>query len=77
MYADAMRGVHDNLVFKTPMDELTYIAELLPLAEKDWKTCVECLFVLCFERRGDSRRVRSVEPMHTPSFYTFAVRCSH
>ncbi|KAJ7887862.1 glycoside hydrolase [Mycena olivaceomarginata] len=23
MYADAMRGVHDNLVFKTPMDELT------------------------------------------------------
>ncbi|KAJ7321002.1 glycoside hydrolase [Mycena albidolilacea] len=38
MYAEAMQGVHDNLVFKTPRDELTYIAELLPLVEKDWKT---------------------------------------
>ncbi|KAF7338961.1 alpha-1,2-Mannosidase [Mycena venus] len=58
MYADAMQGVHENLVFKTPRDGLTYIAELLPQAggEKDWKTCVECFFVFCFEREEETRR---------------------
>ncbi|KAF7360822.1 alpha-1,2-Mannosidase [Mycena sanguinolenta] len=29
MYSDAMRGVHD-LIYKTPRDHLTYVAELLP-----------------------------------------------
>ncbi|KAK7007883.1 alpha-1,2-mannosidase [Favolaschia claudopus] len=38
MYADAMDGVHEHLVLKTPTKELTYIAELLPLGTTDWKS---------------------------------------
>ncbi|KAJ6505374.1 glycoside hydrolase [Mycena sanguinolenta] len=37
MYSDAMQGVHDHLIYKTPRDHLTYIAELLPLSKSDWK----------------------------------------
>ncbi|KAJ7022347.1 glycoside hydrolase [Mycena alexandri] len=38
MYTDAMQGVHDYMVWKTPTDRLTYIAELQPLPGKDdWK----------------------------------------
>ncbi|KAJ7159765.1 glycoside hydrolase [Mycena filopes] len=38
MYEDAMQGVHDYMVWKTPTDQLTYIAELLPVGTgKDWK----------------------------------------
>ncbi|KAJ7115334.1 glycoside hydrolase [Mycena epipterygia] len=41
MYADAMQGVHDNLVKKTPTHGLTYIAELLPMGREDWMTSWE------------------------------------
>ncbi|KAJ7720168.1 glycoside hydrolase family 47 protein [Mycena metata] len=38
MYTDAMQGVHDYMVWKTPTEHLTYIAELQPLPGKDdWK----------------------------------------
>ncbi|KAJ7362587.1 glycoside hydrolase [Mycena albidolilacea] len=41
MYGDAMQGVHAHLVSKTPAQGLTYIAELLPLADGkggDWRS---------------------------------------
>ncbi|KAJ7128826.1 glycoside hydrolase [Mycena crocata] len=37
MYTDAMQGVHDHLVQRTPRHNLTYIAELVPLGWDDWK----------------------------------------
>jgi hypothetical protein len=39
-----MQGVHDHLVQKTPTHGLTYIAEMIPLAQTNWQKCV-C--VLC------------------------------
>ncbi|KAJ6605386.1 glycoside hydrolase [Mycena vulgaris] len=38
MYVDAMQGVHDHLVQKTPTHGLTYLAELLPQGREDWMT---------------------------------------
>ncbi|KAJ6535558.1 glycoside hydrolase [Mycena capillaripes] len=38
MYADAMDGVNEHLVKKTPTYGLTYMAELLPLRNDDWQT---------------------------------------
>ncbi|KAF8185216.1 glycoside hydrolase family 47 protein [Mycena galopus ATCC 62051] len=37
MYSDAMQGVHEHLIYETPNEHLTYIAELVPLSGKDWK----------------------------------------
>ncbi|KAJ7872696.1 glycoside hydrolase [Mycena leptocephala] len=37
MYGDAMQGVHDHLVQKTPTHGLTYIAEMIPLAQTNWQ----------------------------------------
>ncbi|KAJ6605364.1 glycoside hydrolase family 47 protein [Mycena vulgaris] len=37
MYEDAMQGIHDHLVHKTPTRKLTYVAELIPHGA-DWRT---------------------------------------
>ncbi|KAF7340482.1 alpha-1,2-Mannosidase [Mycena venus] len=37
MYEDAMQGIHDHLVHKTPTRKLTYIAELIPKGA-NWRT---------------------------------------
>jgi mannosyl-oligosaccharide alpha-1,2-mannosidase len=37
MYEDAMQGIHDHLVQKTPSRKLVYIAELLPKGS-NWRT---------------------------------------
>ncbi|KAK0202740.1 glycoside hydrolase, partial [Desarmillaria ectypa] len=38
MYADSMKGLHDNLVQKTSPQGLTYIAELIPHRSRDGST---------------------------------------
>ncbi|KAJ7115276.1 glycoside hydrolase [Mycena epipterygia] len=38
MYEDAMQGIHDHLVQKTPNKKFTYIAELIPTSGADWRT---------------------------------------
>ncbi|KAJ7473958.1 glycoside hydrolase family 47 protein [Mycena latifolia] len=56
MYTDAMQGVHDHLVQRTPTRGLTYIAELLPLAlpngrtdwEESWVTQPKQEHLACF-----------------------------
>jgi mannosyl-oligosaccharide alpha-1,2-mannosidase len=37
MYEDAMQGIHDHLVHKTPTRKLIYIAELIPKGA-NWRT---------------------------------------
>ncbi|KAJ7276671.1 glycoside hydrolase family 47 protein [Mycena rebaudengoi] len=38
MYRDAMQGIHDNLIQRTPTSNITYIAEFMPDDYDDWKT---------------------------------------
>ncbi|KAF8155052.1 glycoside hydrolase [Mycena galopus ATCC 62051] len=42
MYSDAMQGVHEHLIYQTPNEHLTYIAELVPLSGADWKKASSC-----------------------------------
>ncbi|KAG7443547.1 glycoside hydrolase [Guyanagaster necrorhizus] len=52
MYADSMKGLHDNLVQKTSRQGLTYIAELIPHRSKDgsvtWDRSAKQDHLVCF-----------------------------
>ncbi|PBK72496.1 glycoside hydrolase [Armillaria solidipes] len=51
MYADSMKGLHENLVQKTPRRGLTYIAELIPRRSKDgvtWDLSAKQDHLVCF-----------------------------
>jgi hypothetical protein len=40
MYRDAMQGIHDNLIQRTPTSNITYIAEFMLDDYDNWKTYV-------------------------------------
>ncbi|KAK0217773.1 glycoside hydrolase [Armillaria fumosa] len=51
MYADSMKGLHENLVQRTPRQGLTYIAELIPRRSKDgvtWELSAKQDHLVCF-----------------------------
>lgn len=48
MYKDSMQGIHDELVQTTPTKHSTYIAELVPDGNKDYKLQHKQDHLVCF-----------------------------